>query len=307
MASMKEIQTHIKSIQDTQKVTNAMYLIASAKMRKAKAELDQTKPYFEAIRDEIKRIFRTVEDVESPYFYPSSWEHELPGAYGYLIITSDKGLAGAYNQNVIKETLRLLDNHHDNKLFVVGDYGRAYFTAHGFSIEQSFLYTAQNPTFDRAREISSTLLDLYQQGELSKIFVIYTDFRNGLNAQTTVTRLLPFHRHEFFAGEKAVHAPFEFEPSVEKVLEAIMPSYIAGFLYSALVDSFCCEQNTRMTAMDTATRNAQDLLDELKAEYNHLRQSRITQEITEISSGTKSQLQKRQKKAEREATDRVNG
>ena len=86
-----------------------------------------------------------------------------------------------------------------------------------------------------------------------------------------------------------------------------MPSYIAGFLYSALVDSFCCEQNTRMTAMDPATRNAQDLLDELKAEYNHLRQSRITQEITEISSGTKSQLQKRQKKAEREATDRVNG
>ncbi len=291
MSGIKEIRNHIESIKDTQKITNAMYLIASTKIRKAKNELDHTKPYFNALQAEIKRIFRTVDNIESRYFYPGSEEQKLDGTYGYLVITADKGLAGAYNKNVIKEALRLMDEHSNAKLFVVGEYGRAYFTAHKIPIEKSFLYTAQNPTLDRAREISYTLLDQYLAGDLTKIYIIYTDFSGGMRTDACSTRLLPFHHTHFAtpASEKHVSSPFEFSPSIEDVLDNLVPSYVTGFIYSALVDSFCSEQNARMEAMESAVGNAQKLLDKLSVEYNHMRQSAITQEITEISSGAKAQ------------------
>ncbi|MFA7637254.1 MAG: F0F1 ATP synthase subunit beta [Monoglobales bacterium] len=290
MASTKEIKNHINSVKDTQKITNAMYLISSTKMRKAKKELDLTRPYFSAIHDEIKRIFRISPEIENKYFYPITGEHDLKGSYGYLVITADKGLAGAYNQNVLKEVSKLIEQHEDPRLFVVGEYGRRFFEAANIPIEKSFLYTAQNPTLTRAREISEYLLDLYNKKELQKIFVTYTDF-SGLTAQTVSTRLLPFHYAQFTEihdDKKVITEPFEFTPSIETVLENIIPSYVSGFIYSALIDSFCSEHSSRMTAMDSANQNAQKLLDNLSLEYNHLRQSDITQEITEISSGSKS-------------------
>lgn len=295
MATTKDIKNRIKSVKDTQKITNAMFLIASTKLRKAKSELDFTRPYFSMLQGEIKRIFRTVKEVENKYFYPVSGEREFPGSYGYLVITADKGLAGAYNQNVIKEAVRLMSEHENPKLFVVGEYGRHYFTAHNIPIEQSFLYTAQNPTISRARVISNLLLDLFNRRELAKIYIIYTDMQNAVNSQACSTRLLPFHRTQFTVPgtyEKEVKRPFEFVPSVEEVLDNIVPSYVTGFIYSALIDSFCSEQNARMTAMDAANKNAQKLLDELSVQYNHIRQSAITQEITEVSSGAKSMRKK---------------
>ena len=289
MAGAKEIKSRIASVRDTQKITNAMYLIASTKLQKAKRDLDQTMPYFRALRGEIKRIFRTVDEVDNQYFYPSTGEQDFPGSYGYLVITADKGLAGAYNQNAIREAQRMMEQHGDYKLFVVGEYGRQYFTARNIPIEKSFLYTAQNPTIQRAREICYLLLDLYQKRELVKIFVIYTDF-GGMEASAKSVRL-PFHRAQFSSAsrEKAVKLPFEFSPSVDTVLDCIIPSYVTGFIYSALVDSFCSEQNARMTAMDSANKNAQELLDDLSMQYNHMRQGAITQEITEISAGALGQ------------------
>lgn len=295
MASTKEIKNHIKSVKDTQKITNAMYLIASTKLRKAKNELDLTRPYFNALQGEIKRIFRIAENVDNKYFYPVTGEHELLGSYGYLVITADKGLAGAYNQNVLKEAMRLMKEHDNPKLFVVGEYGRHFFNSHNIPIEKSFLYTAQNPTIGRARTISSMLLDLFDRGELSKLFVIYTDMHGAINSEVRTTRLLPFHRAQFVvpdSNEKEVKTPFEFSPSIEEVLQNIVPGYVTGFIYSALIDSFCSEQNARMNAMDSANQNAQKLLDELSAQYNHVRQGAITQEITEISSGAKSMKRK---------------
>ena len=295
MSTTKEIKNRISSVKDTQKITNAMYLIASTKLRKAKNELDLTRPYFNNLQGEIKRIFRISEEVSNKYFYPVTGEHEFPGSYGYLVITADKGLAGAYNQNVIKEAMRLMSQHENPKLFVVGEYGRHYFTSHDIPIEQSFLYTAQNPTISRARVISKILLDFFNRGELAKIFIIYTDMQSAINSQACSTRLLPFHRAQFITPdnhEKEVKTPFEFVPSIEKVLDNIVPSYVTGFIYSALIDSFCSEQNARMTAMDSANQNAQKLLDELSVQYNHIRQSAITQEIAEVSSGAKSMKNK---------------
>ena len=268
MANTKEIKTRIESVKDTRKITNAMYLIASTKLRKARNDLDRTRPYFEALRTEIKRIFRTQNDVDSRYFYPPEGEPPLEGTYACLVITADKGLAGAYNQNVIKEAMHMLDEHPDTKLYVVGEYGRHFFTQHNIPMEHSFLYTAQNPTMQRAREICDILLEGYDRGDFKKDTV-----------------------------EKAVTTPFEFVPSVQAVLNNIMQSYVSGFIYSALIDSFCSEQNARMTAMDSANSNAEKLLAELSLQYNRVRQAAITQEITEVSAGAKAQRQKHRKEA----------
>lgn len=303
MANTKEIKDRIKSVRDTQKITNAMYLIASTKMRKAKSELDHTRPYFEAIKGEIKRIFRTAKEVESQYFYPEDSMHTLAGTYACLVVTADKGLAGMYNQNVIREAEKLLKDHPDTKLFVVGEYGRQYFAHHGIPVERSFLYTAQNPTMQRAREISSILLEMFEKREVCKIFVVYTDIRNGMFEEAKSERLLPFHRRTFADNttEKAITKPFEFTPSVNAVLDTLVPSYVSGYIYSALVDSFCAEQNARMTAMNSANQNAEKLLGELSVQYNRSRQAAITQEITEISSGAKAQKRKLAKKKSEEA------
>lgn len=288
MPSAREIRVRMNSIQQTRKITNAMYLISSAKLRKAKQEWDQTRPYFQALKAEVKRIFRTSGHVESRYLYPDEGELPPDGTYGFLVITADKGLAGAYNQNVLKEAHRLMQEHPQTKLFVVGEYGRQYFQRHQVPIERSFLYTAQNPTMQRAREITAELLDRFDKGELQKIFVIYTDMKNSLTENVSATRILPFHRSAFTAptDEKRITEPFEFFPSVTQVLENIVPSYVSGFIYSALIDSFCSEQSARMNAMNSANENAEKMLGELALAYNRIRQAAITQEITEIVAGS---------------------
>ena len=297
MANTRESKNRIESVQQTRKITNAMYLISSAKLRKAKQEWDQTRPYFQALKAEVKRIFRTSGHVESRYLYPDEGELPPDGTYGFLVITADKGLAGAYNQNVLKEAHRLMQEHPQTKLFVVGEYGRQYFQRHQVPIERSFLYTAQNPTMQRAREITAELLDRFDKGELQKIFVIYTDMKNSLTENVSATRILPFHRSAFTAptDEKRITEPFEFFPSVTQVLENIVPSYVSGFIYSALIDSFCSEQSARMNAMNSANENAEKMLGELALAYNRIRQAAITQEITEVSAGARAQKRKRQK------------
>ena len=290
MAGTKEIKAHIGSIQETRKITSAMYLIASTKLRRARQELDNTRPYFQALRGEIRHIFRAVSDIDSPYFYPAEGETGCNGTYGCLVITADKGLAGSYNQNAIREAMKLLEQHPNTKLFVVGEYGRRFFSHRNIPIEHSFLYTAQNPTMARAREISALLLDRYDHGELQKIFLVYTDMENAASFQARSTRLLPFHRTHFSVeAEEPITESFEFLPDPRAVLDSMMPSYVSGFIYSALIDSFCCEQNARMAAMDSANQNAEKLLGELSLEFNRVRQSAITQEITEISAGARAQ------------------
>ena len=296
MPTAREIRVRIDSIRQTRKITNAMYLISSAKMRKAKQEWDQTRPYFLALKAEVKRIFRTSGHVESRSLYPDEGEMPLTDTYGCLVITADKGLAGAYNQNVLREAQKMLSEHPDTKLFVVGEYGRQFFQRHRIPIERSFLYTAQNPTMQRVREITGELLTRFNAGELQKIFVIYTDIKNSLTENVNVTRVLPFHRSVFSAptDEKRVTEPFEFFPSVTQVLDNLVPSYVSGFIYSALIDSFCSEQSARMEAMNSANQNAEKMLGELALKYNRIRQAAITQEITEVSAGARAQRAKRE-------------
>ena len=289
MSGIAELKSRMEAIGEMQKITNAMYLIACAKLQRAKAELNATRPYFDALAKEIKRVFRIEGKIENKYFYPITGEHEFDGAYGYLVITADKGLAGAYNQNVLKKVTGLISEHDEYKLFVVGEYGRQYFESRHIPIEKSFIYTAQNPTLNRARKISSMLLDMYNAGELKKIFVIYTDFGGGMKTEVKPFRLLPFHRKDFGAEESGGDEKFEFLHSLDKVLDNIMPSYITGYIYSALIDSYCSEQSARMSAMNTANENTKELLSDLRFKYNHARQDMITREITEIAAASHNQ------------------
>ena len=291
MPGIQALKKRIRSISDTRKITNAMFLISSNKMRKAKADLDRTRPYFEALRVEIKRIFRADKMPANRYFYPTDLTKTVTGTYACLLITGDKGLAGAYNYNVINKAMELLADGEEIKWYVVGEYGRQLLRQRGIPVEKSFLYTAQNPTMDRAREISDILLEEYNRGTFVKIYIAYTDMK-GMTDEAQLTRLIPFHRNQFVTPtvERPVNAPFEYSPSAEAVLDCIMPSYIAGFIYSALVDSFCSEQHARMTAMKSADDSAGKLIEELSAQYNRLRQAAITQEITEISAGARAQM-----------------
>ncbi len=307
MATTKEIKNRINSVKDTQKITNAMYLISSTKMRKAKKELELTRPFFDMLKKQIVSMVNISENVRSEYIRKTGERVKKrdAAAYGYLIITADKGLAGAYNQNVIKKSAEVMKKARNYKLFVVGEYGRHFFESHGMDIEKSFLYTAQNPTLQRAREITSVILDTFSRGDISKIFVVYTDFTNGLSGGVpTFTELVPFDRSEFALSpeEEADFNPFkfEFEPDIETVINNIIPSYVSGYIYSVLVDSFCAEQNARMIAMDAANKNAEELLEHLRLQYNHIRQSAITQEISEVTAGSKGQKEQKLKKKRRE-------
>ncbi len=293
MSNAKEIKNRIGSVTDTQKITNAMYLIASTKLRKARTDMTNTSPYFETLKGEIERIFSSIDHIDSDFFLPEGLDDSRenfskPGKYAILVITADKGLAGSYNQNVIKETLKLLELHEDCELFVVGEYGRNFFESHGYPISKSFLYTAQNPNMDRAREISNFLVETYLARYFKKVYLVYTDFGNGLNPTAQLSRLLPLHRSHFETEKADEGDEFEYFPSKKDVLEHLIPNYITGYIYSALIDSYCSEQNARMMAMDRATQNAQDILDRLSLEYNHVRQGAITQEIIEVSAGAKS-------------------
>ena len=298
MASTSEIRRRIGGVRQTQKITHAMYLISQAKLRKAKQELDNTRPYFQALQTEIGRVFNAYSTIESRYMIPADPNAKpLPGVPACLLITADKGLAGAYNQNVIRQGQQLMAEHPGTALYVVGEYGRRWFAQRGVPVEKSFLYTAQNPTLDRARHIAELLLDRFDAGEINSIWIIYTDMKNGLEATVHQAQVMPLHRERFHAATAATagDAVYEFVPSAKAVLDNAARSCLTGYIYSALVDSFCSEQSARMTAMNAADQNAEELLKDLSVQFNRARQAAITQEITEVSAGERAQRSKKEK------------
>ena len=298
MASTSEIRRRIGSVRQTQKITHAMYLISQAKLRKAKQELDNTRPYFQALQTEIGRVFNADSTIESRYLIPADPNAKpMPGVPACLLITADKGLAGAYNQNVIRQGQQLMAEHPGTALYVVGEYGRRWFAQRGVPVEKSFLYTAQNPTLDRARHIAELLLDRFDAGEINSVWIIYTDMKNGLEATVHQAQVMPLHRERFHAATAATagDAVYEFVPSAKAVLDNAARSCLTGYIYSALVDSFCSEQSTRMTAMNAADQNAEELLKDLSVQFNRARQAAITQEITEVSAGERAQRSKKEK------------
>ena len=295
MASAKEIQDRMRSIKDTLKITNAMYMISSSKLKKSKKMLADTEPYFYTLQSEMSRILRHLPDMNSIYFKTNAEIPERKRKAGYIVITADKGLAGSYNHNILKLAEEELEKRDDYKLFVLGELGRHYFEQKGINIDKQFHFVVQDPSLSRARRIAEDLLKLYHENQLDELYIIYTTMVNAMQEEAQVAQLLPLKKTDFKIPVP-IDIPLErlaLKPSAEEVMDHIVPNYVVGFVYGALVEAFSCEQNARMMAMEGATNSAKQMLKELDIEYNRARQAAITQEITEVCSGANAQKRKR--------------
>ncbi len=302
MANIKEIRDRINSVNDTRKITNAMYLISSTKLRKARKMLTDTEPFFFATQAMISRIVRHLpEGVENIFLESRSDIPDEEKRRGYIVFTDDKGLAGAYNHNVLKLAEENIGKNGDNfKLFVIGEVGRFHFLSKNINIEESFMFTSQNPTLHRARKIAAEILDYYDRREIDEFYCIYTTVHGNV-CETRCEKLLPLDiitdiRKEHI-NTGTMREEFLMEPSPSAILDNIVPNYITGYIYGALVEAFCSVQSSRMMAMDSANKNAQKMLDALQRTYNRQRQAMITQEITEVASGAKALKRAKEQKA----------
>lgn len=287
MANTREIRSRIKGIQDIMKITNAMYLISSSKLKKARKSLQATHPYFEGLQATIHDILVRAPHMHQVFFERREEIEPSERKKGFLVITADRGMAGAYNHNVIKRAEEEMMMSKNNFLFVVGSVGRQYFMRKGVEIDCEFLYTAQNPNLYRAQDISETIIELFTEHKLDDVYVIYTKMVTPMRSDVQFVKLLPLERRKFERRANGYqHA--KFDPSPEVVMDYLVPNYLKGLIFGILVESFSSEQNARMTAMEAATKSAKDMLKRLELIYNRARQASITQEITEIVSGAKS-------------------
>lgn len=285
MNSVSEIRHHIRVIGDISKITRAMYLIASSKMKRAMSMHDQNLTFFNQVRAGIRFILDTAGGPINNRFF-----RERGTRAAYLVISADKGLCGGYNSQILKMALDVMQDsgHTTVKLYTVGHMGTDYFLRRGYEPEAQYQHVIQDPSLRNARRLTTKLIELFLSEQVDEVYVIYTMLGSGGVLKPTVLRLLPLLPVDF-ASTEPIHAKvagFEFFPSPEAVAEAMAHDYLMGLVYSALAQSYASENRARMTAMDNATRNAGEMLDKLRLQLNHVRQDAITQEISEIMAGT---------------------
>lgn len=294
MESLRDIRNRINSVQKTMKITNAMYLMASSKLKKARKALEETEPYFESLQRAIAKIILHTDLTNERFF---ATDKEIPQdqiRQGYIIITSDRGLAGAYNHNVCRLAEEELKKYPYDVLFCIGQSGHSYFNRHpelSFRMDEEYSFSAGTPSLWQARDLADHIIELFLSGELDAVHVIYTKMQNALVTTTEMIQLLPLHG-ELFPSNKVVETETyieDFDPSPSAVLRKVIPNYVKGILYGTMVESYAAEQNARMAAMDSATENAKEIVSNLSLEYNRIRQAAITTEITEVVSGAAAQ------------------
>jgi len=299
MANMREIRERISSIQQILKITNAMYLMSSSKLKKARKSLESTEPYFYKLQSTIESVLEHTPHTRQLYFDRRSGIPDEKRKKGYIVITADKGLCGSYNHTITRfaeEQLKSVPDINNCYLFVMGQVGRMYFqnrkkAAKNAYVDGEFLYTTQNPTLYRAMEIAQLVLDKFEKKELDEVYLLYTDMVTSNVQEPRMVRLLPFERRHFGKAPDGTMKKLpkaSFVPSPEKVMDYLIPQYAKGIIYGAMVEAFCCEQQSRMTAMDAATSSAKDMIKDLSLMYNRARQAAITQEITEVCAGANS-------------------
>lgn len=285
MASAKEIQSRMKSIQDTMKITSAMYMISSSKLKRARKTLADTEPYFYSLQSAIGRVLRHMEDTEHKYFDERAEIAPEARKIGYIVVSADKGLAGAYNHNVFKIAEDCMENRKNVQLFVLGEVGRQYFFKKDVDVDTNFRFTVQKPTMHRARVISEKMIAMYLEGELDEVHIIYTRMANAATMVAEKKQLLPLKKAAFNTSvQKLVdihQEEIEMIPSAEEVLNSIVPNYLRGMIYGCLVESYASEHNSRMDAM-WQQHPAPDMLKDLSINITCASWRRIIQEITEV-------------------------
>jgi F-type H+-transporting ATPase subunit gamma len=276
----------MKSIGQTLQITSAMKLISTAKLRRARVQLVQTEPYFDKIRETMHDIFLHSRDACEEYF--GSRTDRIKGTQrAILVITSDKGLAGGFNHNIIKLAEESFLPGDSNFLILLGNIGSRHFTRTKIPILETYRYTTSVPTVYEAKDIADFVLAQYKLGTIDEFYIVYTRMYSSVKLVPEAIKVLPLDVDLFGKEETPTHSlrHLNYSPSPQAVLETLIPKYVTGVVYGSMVENFASEHSARMAAMDNATKNAQEMLDGLRLKYNRLRQSAITQEVTEIVAG----------------------
>lgn len=291
MANMREIKLRMKSIKETRQITKAMKLISAAKLKKAKAQLEETLPYFRKVGVTIADILTHSGEIQTRYCRSCSVPEEGKVVKtAYVIIAGDKGLAGGYNHNLNKLAESMIRDKENSVLYVVGYLGRNYFLKQKYNVKNDFTYPVQNPSVYRARDIAEAIIEGFDQGEYDEVHMIFTEMKSSIKLEPKAVQLLPLdlnalRRDLGVEGTARTDENLLYEPSPSAVFDVLIRKYVKGMVYGALVEAFTSEQSARMNAMDNATANAEEMLQKLNLYYNRARQASITQEISEIVGG----------------------
>jgi len=322
MANLRDLRLRMRAVQQTLQVTKAMNLISTSKLRKGRRLLEDSEPFFIRIQKTMCDILSGAGNVQSRYLDMGTPAIQAPdgkqGSAGgkpkrsaILVITSDKGLAGGYNANIFREVTSFCKKISGTEeasgsaepkllpggnripiLILIGAIGYRYFINSPYLIMENFSFRSRLPDTDNAMEIADFVVAQYLWGMFDEVFIVYTHMHSAVKLLPTIKQILPINEGKLqeeitkYGWEKRVGLHFEYHPTEEEVFDALVPMYIKGIIYGCLIESYASEQSARMSAMDEASKSAQDMLGTLQLQYNHIRQAGITQEITEIVSGS---------------------
>jgi len=285
LANTREIKLRIKGVNETKKITKAMKLIATVKLRKAREMHERTLPFFKHIQETMIDILQRVPDMDLVYF--DKRENKENRKKAYIVITSDSGLTGGYNHNVIQYAVSII-NKQNSIIFPVGNTVKNYMIRNNYTISEDIGTDNYGVDTTTAGLVSKHMIELFKKGEIDELELVYTEMESAMSLRPKSIKLLPLERKNFEMEGKKINEELEFEPSPELVFDVLTNKYVKGILYGGLIEAFVSENFSRMNAMDSATSNAEKMVSKLTLNYNRARQAAITQEIAEIVSGATS-------------------
>lgn len=282
MASLRDIKGRITSTKKTSQITKAMQMVSASKRNRAEANAKAFVPYMNKIQEVVANIASGVSDASHPMLVSRPVKKT-----GYLVITSDRGLAGAYNSSVLRFVYqKIQERHKSNDEFVIiaiGRMGRDFFVSRGMNVELEAIGVPDQPSFVNINKFTKSAVNLFLHEHCDELYLYYNHYVSPIQQDVTEKKLLPLS--DLQPSNNKLASSYEFEPDAETILEVLLPQYAESLIYGALLDGKASEHSARMTAMKNATDNAKDLIDSLSLQYNRARQAAITQEITEIVGG----------------------
>lgn len=283
MASMRDIKRRKGSIQSTQQITKAMKLVSTVKLQRAKQRAEQSQAYFTGMYQTIQKMLAKSGNIDHPYLRSTGADKKL-----VIMITSNRGLAGGYNSNVVK--LITQGDFEKDKVMVttVGKKGRDAMVRMKYELAGDYSDIIEEPTYQDADRIAKEALDRYTRGEVGEIYLAYTHFKNTVVHEPVLMKLLPVEAAAGTQADGEDNIPMNFEPKEEEALALLIPKYVTSLIYGGMVEAVASENGARMQAMDSATSNAEEMISDLTLLYNRARQGSITQELTEIIAGAQA-------------------
>ena len=287
MASMREIKRRRSSIQSTQQITKAMKLVSTVKLQRARTRAENSKAYFQYMYRTVTSMLAKAGTVNHPYVRGNDSKN-----IGIVVVTSNRGLAGGYNANIVRMIVGSGLEKERVRLYPVGRKGADGLARKGYEIISDYSDVIDDPTYADAKELAHKLLTDFANGDIGEIYVAYTEFKNTVSQIPKLMKLLPVKADEVAMDDKSITidklTPMNFEPNEEEAIALLIPKYLTSILYGAFVEAVASENGARMQAMDSATNNAEEIISDLELKYNRARQGAITQELTEIIAGAEA-------------------